>query len=421
MAEWLKLIPADEARRILMDVPPVRVENATIDHAAGRVLAVALVAPHDLPPARLSGMDGYAVRANDVAGASPQGQTVLRVIGQVPAGSTFGSTLGPGEAVSIATGGIVPDGADAVVMVEFATPVGAPGDYAQPGGQVQISKPVSPGANMVQAGEDLRAGVEVLPIGRRLRAGDLAALVACGVVDVPVFRRPRIAVLATGSEICAAHETPRPGQVRDSNQYVLAAEIESAGALAVPSGIVADDADLLRTTVLRLVAENDGLVLSGGSSVGPRDLTGRVLQALDPPGVLFHGIDIRPGKPTVFARAGEKPVVGMPGYPTSSMVVFEAFVRPMLARLGGENVADTWPAGVRARLSRPYSKPVSREDYLRVRLSNRGNRDGEIWADVLSGGSAAISNVIFSDGLAQIPAGVGALDEGTIVRVRQFR
>ncbi len=421
MPDWLKLIPADEARRILLEVPTLGVERTPLREAAGRVLARSLTAPHDLPPTRLSAMDGYAVRFDDVQRASDGDGVVLRVVASIPAGTTYSGTVKKGEAVGIATGGVIPEGADAVVMVEFTAPIGetdtgATG-YARAGAHVRVSRGVPSGANVVTPGEDLRAGTEVLAAGRRIRPGDLAALATFGIVDVPVYRRPRIAVLATGSEICPPDQTPKPGQVRDSNQYVLAAEVESAGCVAVLGGIVADDPDALGITVSRLVVENDGLILSGGSSVGPRDLTARVLGGLDAPGVLFHGIDIRPGKPTVFARSGPKPVVGMPGFPTSSMVVFEAFVRPMLARLGGESVTVAWPGAVNARLSRAYVKPTSREDYLRVRLLER---DGDFWADTLSGGSAAISNVIFADGLARIPPGIDRLDAGARVAVRRF-
>jgi len=169
--------------------------------------------------------------------------------------------------------------------------------------------------------------------------------------------------------------------------------------------------------VSSLCAAHDAVILSGGSSVGPKDLTGRVLAALGAPGIVFHGIDIRPGKPTVLARVGDKPVIGMPGYPTSSMVVFEAFVRPMLARLGGETVADAWPVPARARLATAYTKPASREDHLRVRLERR---DDDVWAVVVPGGSAAISNVLQADALACIPAGVERLDAGASVDVRRF-
>jgi len=345
------------------------------------------------------------------------------VIGAVAAGAVFEGTIAAGQVVSIATGAVVPDGADAVVMVEGTAAVegtlAREGErrYVAPGGRVRITKPVGAGTHLVQPGEDVKAGGLVLAAGRRLGARDLSALAAFGVVEVPVVRRPRIATLATGSEVCAVTETPRPGQVRDSNQYVLAAEIETAGGIAVLGGIVADDYQALHQTVARLCAECDGVILSGGSSVGPKDLTARVLGALGAPGIIFHGIDIRPGKPTILAQVGDKPVIGMPGYPTSSMVVFEAFVRPMLARLGGESLADAWPVPSRARLSAAYSKPANREDYLRVRLERR---EGDVWAVIVPGGSAAISNVLEADALACLPVGVEQVDAGTSVDVRRF-
>ena len=423
-----KLIGADEARRHLLAVPPVTdVEHVPLRAAAGRVLAEALSAPHDLPPERRSAMDGYAGRAEDLVAAARAGASedrddagALPVVGAVVAGAVFGRPLAPGEVVSIATGAVVPDGADSVVMVEQTRP--APGasvedGYVTPGGAVRVTRAPEVGANVVQRGEDVRAGTVLLPGGRRLAARDLSALATFGMAAVPVFRRPRLAILTTGSEICAVEEVPGPGKVRDSNEYILAAEIEAAGGAVTWGGVVPDDYERLRETVARLCAENDGVILSGGSSIGPKDLTGRVLATLGPPGVIFHGIDIRPGKPTVLARAGHKPVVGMPGFPTSSMVVFEAFVRPLVAHLGGETVVDVWPASSRARLARPYTKPASREDYLRVRLEVR---DGDLWADVVPGGSSAISNVIFSDGLAKIGVGTTALEAGALVEVRRF-
>jgi len=419
MDTW-KLTPADEARRLLMQVPPVRgTERVPLRQAAGRVLAEALVAPHDMPPERRSAMDGYAGRAADlVTGA------VLSVAGAVAAGAPFAGTIGAGQVVSIATGAVVPDGADAVVMVEATAPADGTAEgegerrYVAPGGSVRIAKSVAAGVNLVQPGEDVKAGAVVLPAGRRLGARDLSALAAFGVVDVAVVRRPRVATLATGNEVCAVTETPRAGQVRDSNQYVLAAEIEAAGGIAVLGGIAGDDHAALHEAVSRLCAENDAVILSGGSSVGPKDLTGRVLAALGAPGIVFHGIDIRPGKPTILARVGDKPVIGMPGYPTSSMVVFEAFVRPMLARLCGESLAGAWPVPGRARLATAYAKPASREDHLRVRLERRD--DGDVWAVVVPGGSAAISNVLEADALARIPAGVEHVAAGAAVDVRPF-
>jgi molybdopterin molybdotransferase len=405
----LHLIPAEEARRILREIVPVGTEIVPIEHAAGRVLAAPVIAPENVPRDVLSAMDGYAVRAADVAGSTPERPVALRLVGTILAGTTFDGELGPGETVAIVTGGVLPVGADAVVMVELTRASPESPDA------VWIRGGTPAGGHLVHPGEDFVMGAEVLAEGRRLRPSDVAALAAFGVIVVPVFRRPRIAVFSTGSELCPPDRAPRRGQVRDSNSYVLAAEVESAGGEAVRSPVVEDDLSRLHETVARLCAENDGVILSGGSSIGPKDLTGQVLGALGAPGVLFHGIDIRPGKPTVFARVGAKPVVGMPGYPTSSMIVFEGFIRSMLARLGGEAGVADFPAPVRARLGRAYEKPEAREDYLRVRLVER---DGESWAETIPGGSAAISNVLRADGLVRVAAGRDRVELGDWVGVR---
>jgi molybdopterin molybdotransferase len=418
----LTLIPADEARRIMLETPPVGTEVVPLRAAGGRVLAEPLAAPEDLPPAARAVMDGYAVRAADVAAASPTSPARLRLGGAVAMGGIFAGQVAPGEAVGISTGGFLPGGADAVVMVEHT-------DAAQPGtaDAVAIRGAVAPGANVIQRGEDLAAGAPVLARGRRLRPQDLAALATFGVTAVKVHRRPRIAVLSTGNEICEASAAPAPGQVRDANQIVIGIDVAEAGGECTYGGIVPDDPEALRAAIERLLPDHDGVILSGGSSVGAKDISGVVLRGLAPPGVLFHGIHIRPGKPTIFARVGDKPVLGMPGFPTSSMVVFDGFVRPLLWRMGGEAVGpggdgnhrgrDPWPCARRARLARAYMSPAGREDYLRVRLSLR---DGETWADVLPGGSSAISNVIFADGLVRVEAARERVAEGEWVDVRVF-
>jgi molybdopterin molybdotransferase len=399
----LTLISADEARRILLETPPVATEHVPLAAAGGRVLAQAVAAPADLPAEPRSVMDGYATRAADVAGAP----VALRVAGTVPMGDVYRGRVGAGEAVAISTGGFVPEGADAVVMVEQTAPAAD--------GAVEIRKPVAAGANIIQAGEDLRRGDALLAPGRRLRPQDLAALAIFGLAEVPVFRRPRVAVVSTGNELCAPGEAPRPGQVRDANQVALGAQAAAAGCDVTYGGIVRDDLGALREALGRLLAAHDGVIISGGSSVGTKDLSGQAFADLPPPGVLFHGIDIRPGKPTLFARAGGKPVVGMPGFPTSALIVFQAFIRPMLLRLGGEAAADPWPARRRARLARDHVSVAGREDYVRVRLAER---DGALWADPLPGGSAAISNVVFADGLVRVDAArerVAAGEEVTVL------
>jgi molybdopterin molybdotransferase len=411
MIPGLTLIPADEARRILFETPSVGAERVKLREAGGRVLASALLAPEDLPRERRAVMDGYAVRAGDVREASELASVTLALVGTVPMGDVYRGAIAAGEAVAISTGGFLPAGADAVVMVEHAS---STAESEGPGRSVDLTRAVAPGANVIQAGEDFAAGDAVLPAGRRLRPQDVAALATFGVAEVSVFRRPRVAILSTGNELCEPMETPRPGQVRDANQYVLAAQAEAAGCVATTGGIVPDDARALREAVARALAEHDAVILSGGSSVGTKDVTADAMLGLPAPGVLFHGIDIRPGKPTLFARAGARPVVGMPGFPTSSLIVFDAFIRPMLWRLGGEQGRDTWARLRPGRMAKAHASVVGREDYLRVRLVER---DGESWVEPLAGGSAAISNVIQADGLVRIDAARLGLAAGDRVEV----
>jgi molybdopterin molybdotransferase len=366
-APSLTLIQADEARRILADTPPVGRERVPIGAALGRVLAAAFAAPADLPAERRSVMDGYAVRGADVRGASALWPVVLSVVGSVPMGDVFPRAVGTGEAVAIATGGWLPAGADTVVMVEHVASLDG-------GARVELSRAVVPGANVVERGEDLARGAAVLPAGRRLRPQDLAMLATFGITTIDVHRRPRVAVMSTGNELCDPAETPRPGQVRDANQTALGAQVTAAGCDVTFAGIVPDDAAALRAAIARALDGHDAVILSGGSSIGTKDLSADALADLERPGILFHGIDIRPGKPTLFARAGGKPVVGMPGFPTSSLIVFDAFIRPMLWRLGGEAARDPWASRRPARISREYRSVVGREDYLRVRLGDAVER-----------------------------------------------
>jgi len=393
----------------MLETPAVGTEVVALQEASGRVLAAPFTATEDLPVHARSVMDGYAVRAADVAAATEQTPAVLRVAGVVPMGATFGGTVGAGQAVGISTGGFLPEGADAVVMIEHTR---ATGDSA-----VAIARAVAAGANVIQRGEDVVTGAALIPAGRRLRPQDIAALATFGAASIAVYRRPRIAVLSTGNELCAVDATPAPGQVRDVNEWVLGAQVELAGAVATYGGVVRDDEAALAATIARLLPEHDAVILAGGSSVGVKDVSGTVMGQLDAPGVLFHGIDIRPGKPTIFARVGPKPVIGMPGFPTSSMVVFEAFVRPLVWRMGGEIDRDPWPCAVRARLLRAVPSTVGREDYVRVRLAAR---DGETWAEPLPGGSSAISNLVYADGMVRVDAARAEVPAGEWVPVSIF-
>jgi len=408
----LELIDADQARRHLLAVSPLATEHVPLEEAGGRVLAMDQDAAEDLPVAARAVMDGYAVRGQDVARASASNAAVLNVVGQIPMGEIWEGRLEPGEALGISTGGFLPTGADTVVMIEFAREEEAQGQT-----RVLITKAFPRGANIIQKGEDLSAGEPVITAGHRLRPQDIAGLATFGVAHVPVFRRPKVAIISTGNELCPPHVTPPPGKVRDINQAVLGAEVRATGADVTLGGIVPDDAGALEDRLRDLLLEHDVVILSGGSSVGVKDLAGEVVAKLGSPGVVFHGIHVRPGKPTLFARIGSKIVLGLPGFPTSSMVIFEAFVRPMLARLGGETVSDAWAAPIQAVLSEDVGSVVGREDYVRVRLSPRGN---ELEAEPLPGGSSAIRNVLRAEGLLRVPASVAIWPRGTRVAVRPF-
>ncbi|HJZ88887.1 MAG TPA: gephyrin-like molybdotransferase Glp, partial [Polyangia bacterium] len=337
MSEFLILKSAEEARAILADFLPVGKEVVGLAEAGGRVLAADVTAPEDVPAFPRATMDGYAVRARDLYGASEGAPAYLKVAYQVAMGARPERPLAPGEAAAISTGGMLPDGADAVVMVEWTQPV-------RPG-EIEALRPVAPGENVIRPGEDVPRGRHVLREGQRLRPQDVGLCAALGLPRVPVFARPRVHILSTGNELVAPADVPAPGQVRDVNQYALAAAAGRAGAVATLSGVIADEPGQLRAAVGAAAQRADLTLLSGGSSLGVRDLTAEVLGAFGD--ILFHGISVRPGKPTILARSRRgAPLVGMPGPPLSALVIFDVFIRPLLARLGGETAYQSFPARV---------------------------------------------------------------------------
>jgi molybdopterin molybdotransferase len=397
MPEVLLLKSADEARALLAGFAALPSEEVGFADADGRILAGAIVASEDLPPWSRSAMDGYAVRARDTS-AVP---VVLRLRGHVAMGELWrGSPPLPGDALGVPTGAAVPEGCDAVVMIEHTRPRSAD--------EIEVRRTVAPGENLIRPGDDVHRGEILLPAGRRLRPVDLGALAAQGLVTVTVHRRPRVAILSTGNELVPPEQTPRPGQVRDVNAWILAAQAERLGCEVVHGGIVGDDAAALATRSAELVERADVLLLSGGSSIGTRDLTAAVLETLGAE-LLFHGVNVKPGRPTLLARLGEKPIFGMPGVPTSAAIIFDAFVRPLLYRLGGEPGADPWPCRRRARLARSVPSLPGREDYVRVRLT--GDR-----AEPLAGGSS-LASLVRADGLLVIPEWLGGLTEGAEVEI----
>ncbi len=411
MTKFLKVITTSEVLTILEQFPPLTTETVLLENATGRVPAQAVHATENIPAFLRATMDGFAVQARDTFGASETIPAFLEVSGKVEMGEAATQQLTPGKAIAIPTGGMLPPGADAVVMVEHTQPLD---DRT-----IEVIRPAAPGDNVLQVGEDLRFGQEILPGGRRLRPQDVGVLAALGIVSLEVYRRPRVAVLSTGDEIVATNTTPLPlGKVRDINSYALVGQLLQAGVQATLGGIVADDLEQLTTTCREALADHDMVLLSGGSSVGARDYTIQVLESIANAEILFHGIAIRPGKPTILARVGSKIFWGLPGQPVSALTIFTAFVKPLLAKLEGERAKTVLQDATRiATLSTRLPSVHGRSDYASVMLEER---DGRLWATPLFGKSAMISVLVRADGYVKIPEHVEGLDQGAEVTVYLF-
>jgi len=390
---------------------PVAAETIPLAEAWNRVLAESVAAAAQVPEFDRSCMDGYAVRARDTFGASPGSPAWLTIVGEVPMGAAPEQPLAPGQAVRIATGGMLPPGADAVVMVEYTQELG---DQT-----LEVYRSVAPLENVVQRGEDVQAGEVLLPAGTRLRAQDIGLLAALGIPQVLVRRRPRVAIIATGDEIVPITAPLPPGKMRDANSFALAAQVQASGGEPWPRGIIPDDLAAWREAIATALTGADLILLSGGSSVGTRDQAVAAIRALPAAEILVHGVAISPGKPTIVAAIADKPLVGLPGHPVSAMVVMEILVQPLLRRLQGENAATPdWGRTVTARLSRNLASPPGREEFIRVRLRQEGDT---LWADPVLGKSGLISTMVKADGLIRIPLQIEGLEAGETVAVMVFR
>ncbi len=403
-----RLMSADEARATFDAVftAPEQVERIETATALGRVLAEALAAPEDLPPFRRSLMDGYAVQAADTTGATRDSPRLLRVVADVAMGQAAERGIRPGEAAQVPTGGMLPEGADAVVIVE---------ETRAADGRVAVLSPITPGRHLIERGEDVRRGEAVLSPGHRLRPQDVGALLGLGIVTIAVHGRPRVGILSTGDEVVPPEATPGPGQIRDMNSYALAGMVEQAGAVPHRYGIVEDEFATLEAAARAALAECHALILNGGSSVGVKDHVAPVIDRLGRPGVLVHGINIRPGKPTVLAVCDGKPVFGLPGQPVSVLNTFALFVEPVLRRM--QRLADDTPR-VTARLTAAVRSADGREDHARVSLES--GPEG-LRATPIPGVSAMISTMVRAAGVIVVPAGSSGFEAGERVEVRLFR
>ena len=395
---------------------PLAAEEVSLSQAWGRVLAEDVRAPADLPPFDRGMVDGYAVRAEDTFGASAGLPAYLTVIGEVLMGEATDLAVGPGEAVKSATGGMLPRHANAVVMVEHTNPVDET--------LVEILRPVAPGENVIRRGEDVKQGEMLLRRGQRLRPQDLGALAGLGILRVQVAQQPRVALIPTGDEIVPPDQTPGPGQIRDINTYSLAGLVGEAGGLPVPFPIVPDEASALRAAVAQALAQAEIVLISGGSSVGARDVTLDVLLSFPGAELHVHGVAVRPGKPTILvtipykgARNEYRVVFGLPGNPVSVMVTFDLFVRPLVQGMLGLRKPPWERLIVKAKMRTGFASDAGREEYVRVRLVEE---EGVLWAEPVLGTSALISTMVKADGLVTVPEEVGGMEVGEEVEVTLF-
>ncbi len=403
---FFKVKSVAQVQEDLFAFPRLPGEEVGLLEALGRYVAEPIYAREDLPPFSRSTMDGYAVRARDVFGARENEPVILRVKGEIPMGVAPDFELGPGEAARIATGGMLPSGADAVVMVEYTEEIGP---------LVEIRKPVSPGENVLFQGDDVKAGEILLNAGERLTPGKLGLLAHAGITRLKVHQRPHIAIISTGDELVPPDQRPSLGQIRDTNSYSLATGVIEAGGRPILLGIVPDKEEALFKALEQGIERAQVVLISGGSSVGTRDYTLRCIERLPGAQILCHGVAVRPGKPTILAKVGDKAVFGLPGQMASALLVFYILVRPLLLHLQGSSARDLGFAKIKARASRNIPSTQGREDYIRVLLEEDSN--GICWAKPIFRRSGLISSMAKAQGLLRIPEKSEGVYQGEEVEV----
>ncbi|WP_121610496.1 molybdopterin molybdotransferase MoeA [Mesobacillus foraminis] len=372
-------------------IPGIReMETRPLKDSLHCILAEPVVAHENVPAFDRSTVDGYAVYAKDTYGSTESMPGFLTAAGEVNMGEEASRAVARGEAIYVPTGGMLPPGSDSVLMIEHCEEIG---------GLLNTYKQIAPGENVIRAGEDIRAGELLLEAGIRLRPQELGALAALGITHVKVYREIVAAYLSTGDEI-VPYETERleAGQVRDINYLTVSGLAQEWGIKVIYGGITADDYEGFSSRARELFEQSDLLILSGGSSVGAKDYTTEVIQSLGDPGVFVHGISIKPGKPTILAVAGGKPVIGLPGHPASAMIIFRLFGERVARKLKGE-ILKNKPERIYARMAKNIASAPGRADYIRVSLSEK---DGEWWADPIIGKSGLITTLVKSDGIVEI-------------------
>jgi len=419
MPEFLTLLPPDEARSLLLShLSALQTVSETVDlgSAVGRVLAEDVIAPHPLPDFRRSTVDGYAVQAANTHGASDSLPAYLNLIGEVPMGDKPAFEIEPGQCALIHTGGMLPNGSDAVVMLEYTQETRGAGQTPNPAQEIEIFRSAADGENVIQIGEDVARGQMVQAKGTVLRPAEIGGLAALGITTLRVSNKVRVGLISTGDEVIDPSRSPRPGQVRDVNTYTLAALVAKGGGIAVQYGIIADRFEALKDAAAKALSECDVVIITAGSSASTRDMTADVIRSLGEPGVLVHGINTRPGKPTILGVCKGRAVIGLPGNPVSALVNGYLFVVPVIEKLMG--VLPRPKPTALAQLTLNLPSQAGREDWWPVKLTaNAQSKAAKYTAAPIFGKSNLIFTLAAADGLLCIPPDATGLSAGEIVEV----
>ncbi|ACB84042.1 gephyrin-like molybdotransferase Glp [Natranaerobius thermophilus] len=383
-------------------------EQIKSENALGRVLAQDIKAPSDLPPFSRSTVDGYVVKAKDTFGVSESLPAVLFNKGKIEMGEEPHKTLNQDETMEISTGGMLPSGGDAVVMLEDVETFDD--------NSIIVNKSVARGENVIEKGEDTQEGVTVLRKGHRLRSQDIGALAALGILEISVYHQPVIGIISTGDELIPPEKPLSGGKIRDINSWALSAAVTKLGGKPIQYGIIQDEPQYFRESFDKAVTQCDMVILSGGSSVGTRDLTAKTID-LGEPGIIFHGVSVKPGKPTIFGIVDNVPVFGLSGNPVSAMVTFDLFVKPAIYGISGvANFGRDWFENItKARLARNISSKGGREDFVRVSLKGEPGEFPEAFP--VLGESGLIFTLVEADGLVRIPQNTEGYSQGEIIEV----
>lgn len=409
------LLPQDALKLILDSLSGYRlpVERLKIEDCYDRISASDIYSTEDLPAFTRSTVDGFAVNSADTFGAKESSPAYISVKHEILMGAVPDFTISKGEAAKIPTGGMLPQGADAALMLEYAQNVSDD--------MIEVLRPVAPGENLIQHGEDIKKGELVIAKGHRLRPQDIGALAGIGITTIEVFKKPSISIISTGDEIVPADSPLQLGQVRDINSFTLAGLINREGGIPLKKGIFKDEYETIKNAIQASIAESDMVLITGGTSAGTKDMAADIInnigKAYGKGGVLFHGVSLRPGKPLIGGIINNKPVLGLPGHPAAVVVCFDLFIRPIMDRLSGLASNRFHTGTINARMAKNIASAAGREDHIRVFIEER---DSGLFAVPVLGKSGLITTLVRADGVVVISEGKLGLDAGEEVTVKLF-